>query len=77
VTLRLQLLLREFRRRHWNFWLSGHDASPSSGCLVLGWTVKPLLSKAAIKLRLICSLLIVGFSLVNTGFLMPTPNPAL
>jgi hypothetical protein len=31
--------------------------------------VKPLLSKAAIKFRLICSLVIVGVSLANTGLI--------
>ena len=53
-----------------HLWFSGHAGSPLSSCFSAGWIVKPLLSKAAIRFRLICSLVIDGVSLANTGLII-------
>ena len=63
----MDALLRKFCWRHWYLWFACHDPPPLSSCSTLDLIVKPLFVKAAIKFRLICSLVIDGVNLANTG----------
>jgi hypothetical protein len=62
-------LLWQLIRRHGDIWCAGHTDPPLSSCFSAGWTVKPPLSKAVIRFRLISSRVILGVSLANTGLI--------